>query len=328
MLNEMKYAVALYREGSFSKAARSLFISQPALSSAIRKLENEVGIPLFDRSTSPIRPTEAGLFYIRSVQQVLAIEQNMNEYFESIRSLENGSLTIGTTTFYCCYSLPLHLKPFSSKYPDLHINLVEDTTNSSLSERLMKGDLDMVLTSNPATFEDFQKQFFTKEYLVLAVPSSYSVNDKLKASVLSYDDVLAGKHKLSSTPGISLKELKDLPYISLRQESDLYHRSMDLFTNAGITPNIHTYTDQMPTSYYMTYYGYGYSIIRDTTLNIVPIPADSDPSKVVFYKIDDPLAIRDIYFYYRDLLYQSEAVRSFIKYTSETEAAKEGPTTK
>ena len=315
MLNEMKYAVALYREGSFSKAAKSLFISQPALSSAIRKLEKEVGVTLFDRSAVPIRPTEAGMFYIRSVQQILAIENNMQEYFDSIQGLKEGSLSIGTTTFYCCYSLPIHLHPFSEKHPNIHIDLVEDTSNANLSARLQKGDLDLVLTSNPAHFEEFQKQFFTKEYLILAVPATYGINDDLEPYALTHQDIINKKHYSKDVPGISLKQLEGLPYVSLRQESDLYHRSMEMFSKAGIHPDFYMYTDQMPTSYYMTFYQYGYSIIRDTTLNIVPAPLNPDNPRVVFYKIDDPNAVRDIYFYYRDLLYQSAAVKGFIKYT-------------
>ena len=66
MLNEMRYVYSVYQEKSFSKAAKKLFISQPALSNMVRKAENEIGAPIFDRSTIPLTVTKEGAYYIKS----------------------------------------------------------------------------------------------------------------------------------------------------------------------------------------------------------------------------------------------------------------------
>ena len=68
MLNEMKYVYEVYKEKSFSKAAKKLFISQPALSNMVRKAEKEMGAPIFDRSTIPLTVTKEGAYYIRTVE--------------------------------------------------------------------------------------------------------------------------------------------------------------------------------------------------------------------------------------------------------------------
>ena len=71
MFHGMNYVMEVYKEQSFSKAAQNLYISQPALSAAIKRIEKKVGAPLFDRRTSPIQLTECGKEYIRTTERIL-----------------------------------------------------------------------------------------------------------------------------------------------------------------------------------------------------------------------------------------------------------------
>ena len=73
MLNEMKYVYAVYQEKSFSKAARKLQVSQPALSKMVRKVEKDIGVIIFDRSTIPVTVTREGAFYIKSIEDIMFI---------------------------------------------------------------------------------------------------------------------------------------------------------------------------------------------------------------------------------------------------------------
>ena len=85
MLKEMEYVYAVYEEQSFSKAARKLYLSQPALSAAVRRAEAEIHTPIFDRSTNPIRLTAAGSYYIDAVKRILDIRQEMESWPGSAR---------------------------------------------------------------------------------------------------------------------------------------------------------------------------------------------------------------------------------------------------
>ena len=80
----------VYQEGSISKAAQKLFISQPSLSVMIQKIEEEVGIPLFDRTCKPIRLTEAGQEYIKATEEILHIEKSFDNYLEACQQLHVG----------------------------------------------------------------------------------------------------------------------------------------------------------------------------------------------------------------------------------------------
>ena len=77
MLNEMKYVYAVYQEKSFSKAARKLQVSQPALSKMVRKVEKDIGVIIFDRSTIPVTVTREGAFYIKSIEDIMFIQRNL-----------------------------------------------------------------------------------------------------------------------------------------------------------------------------------------------------------------------------------------------------------
>ena len=89
MLNEMKYVYEVY------KAAKKLFISQPALSNMVRKAEKEMGAPIFDRSTIPLTVTKEGAYYIRTVEKILFLERNLERYFQDIAGLQGGTLALG-----------------------------------------------------------------------------------------------------------------------------------------------------------------------------------------------------------------------------------------
>ena len=143
MFNGMNYVYEVYRTQSFSKAAKNLYISQPSLSAMIKKIEAKVGAPLFDRSTNPIRLTDAGVYYMQNVEQIMAIENNMHDYFEDRSDLKKGSLRIGGTTFFCAYVISPLIHQFTSTYPGIHLDLTE-TSSMELETLLREGKLDLI----------------------------------------------------------------------------------------------------------------------------------------------------------------------------------------
>lgn len=92
MMNELKYVYEVYQERSFSKAAKKLYITQPALSAMVKKAEMEIGQPIFDRSTIPLTLTDAGRYYIASAKKILFIQKNMTSYFQDLQHLQTGHL--------------------------------------------------------------------------------------------------------------------------------------------------------------------------------------------------------------------------------------------
>ncbi len=97
MFSGMNYVYEVYKEQSFSKAAENLYISQPALSSMIKKIETKIGMPLFDRSTSPIQLTECGKKYIKTAEKIMDLENEFAYYVGNLQELKTGRLSVGGT---------------------------------------------------------------------------------------------------------------------------------------------------------------------------------------------------------------------------------------
>lgn len=106
MFAGMEYVYEVYRQKSFSRAAKSLYISQPSLSATVKRIETRVGSPIFDRSTTPVRLTECGKKYIEAVEAILAVQNDFRNYVEDVNKLQTGTLCIGGSNLFSSYVLP------------------------------------------------------------------------------------------------------------------------------------------------------------------------------------------------------------------------------
>ena len=312
MSTQSKYVEAVYQYGSFSKAAKSLYISQPALSMAINNIEKELDVQLFDRSTSPVKPTQECIYYLSQMKKISAIEEEITNHFKEFNDLQTGSFSIGSMTYYCCWTIPNLTNSFKKQYKNITVNMYEHTNNDALLENLKNGNLDLVLTTNHKGFENMQHTFVHHEHLILAVPSHWDICKKYKKRAFTAQQIINNEHRNTRKKGVDLKDFENLPYISLRPDSDLYSRSLSISHHYDTEANYAMYVDQMITEYFMTKNGYGYSIIRDGTVNIVPQETDPNDPEVLYFLLDDVLAIRDLNFYYRDIDYLNTAAKYFL----------------
>ncbi len=100
MFQSKDYIYEIYRCGSFSAAARNLYITQPAISIAVKKEEQELGQPIFERSSSRILLTDAGRAYIDAVEKLHRIEEDLKVYCNDLSNLKTGALRIGASSFF------------------------------------------------------------------------------------------------------------------------------------------------------------------------------------------------------------------------------------
>lgn len=291
MLNYKEYIYAIYQEGSFSKAAPKLHVSQPWLSSVVKKVEQEIKTPIFDRSTTPISLTPAGEYYIRQVEKVMAIEEDMRAHFSLFRSPET-QLHVGSSMFFCTYVLPRLFKEFREENPQITLFLTEGG-NDVMEERLLARKLDLFLESEPLRHEKIRSVAWGTEEIVLAVPARFSINGKLRPYCYSFDELLKRNEPGGKKPCVPLDAFREEPFLLLQPGNDIYQRSMDLCAHAGFTPKISVLLTQMMTAFYLVCEGQGVSFLRSTIPEYVT-PTES----VVFYQLDDPMATRTVYLSY------------------------------
>ena len=125
MFSKYKYVYAVYKEGSFTKAAESLFITQPSLSVAIRNTEQKLGGAIFERSGTGVKLTDIGKEYINATEKLLSVEKDFDRRLSDINALEFGSISVGGTNYMSSYVLPRIINRFSDLHPKIKVDLVE-----------------------------------------------------------------------------------------------------------------------------------------------------------------------------------------------------------
>jgi len=185
----MNYVYAVYKAGSFSAAAQKLFMTQPALSAAVKKIEKELGMTIFDRSRSPLRLTDAGHAYIEAAEKIFQVQKNLKRYVDDLAELKTGTLSIGGTNFVTACFMPRLIKSFNEQYPHIRLSVTE-SDSTDLFARLREGQLDLVIDSGKCA-KDFEAQTFFTDHILLAVPKML---DQSRENALSQEDIIQGKH--------------------------------------------------------------------------------------------------------------------------------------
>ena len=170
-MKQLKYVLVLAKEGSFSRAAEALAISQPSLSQYVKKIEHEIGLALFDRTNGDVRLTDAGRVYIEAGRKILDLEHQMEVSFSDLAAHKSGSLIIGAAPYRAAGMMPEIARAFQEIHPGMHLVLREGTT-AELAEGMEHGEYDLCLTLLPLDGRIFDWEKVAEEELILAVPAS------------------------------------------------------------------------------------------------------------------------------------------------------------
>ena len=291
MFQGMEYIYEVYKEKSFSKAAAALFISQPSLSANVKRVENRIGYPIFDRSTKPLQLTEVGKHYIQAVEKVMDIENNLENFILDLGNLKTGTLNVGGSNFFSSWILPPLIADFSQKFPHVQISLVEEST-AKLSQ----------------FNQIFEHYIYQKEQLLLAVPKNYSINTKLQEYQIPIEEIRNGQFRSSDIPSVPLNKFENEPFIILRSDNDTGKRALTICQENHFSPSVIFRLDQQMTAYNIACLGMGITFIGDLLLSRVPTN-----SELVFYKLPGRSSKRTVFFYWKKGRYISRAMEEFLK---------------
>ena len=161
-MKQALYFKTIAQYGTITAAAKQLYISQPSLSQTLRQIEDEVGTPLFDRSTSPFHLTYAGERYLKALEAMLDIETRLKEEIESIRRDDGGRLRLGISVTRAMQVLPDVIPIFTKSYPNVTIELTE-AASASLEGLLQKGQIDLALAALEANEANIAYELIEKE---------------------------------------------------------------------------------------------------------------------------------------------------------------------
>ncbi len=307
MFRYKDYVYEVYKERSISKAAENLYISQPSLSARIIKLEESLGMLIFDRSSSPLRLTEFGKVYIKAIEDVLEIEKRVETFICDINNLRTGELTIGASNVFAAYTLPPLIAKFKEKYPDVRINLIEGNTEM-LESLLSSNKVDMVMDNNRYDSELYDRALYSEERILLAVPKVFRECERATEYALSEDCIKSGDYRNEDYPVASLSVFKDVPFIMLTQNNDTRLRADKMCKEAGFRPNVALEVHQQATSYMIATTKMGATFISDTVVEKMPAF-----ESMCYYKIESDAAFRRVYFYFKKHKNKTRAMQEFMK---------------
>ena len=240
-LHQLEYLVAVAEEGSVTRAAEKLMLAQPSLSQQLRKLEREVGQPLFDRLPRGVVLTEAGRRLVENARRILAGVQDARRHVADARSGVAGPLILGVIPTVAPFVIPGLTAAFLGDFPEVELTLIEDVT-PGLVDRLERAEIDLALASSVEDSRRVLVERVATEPLWLLLPAG---------------------HRLAGRPAIAWSSLRRERFLALQSMHCLGEQVQQVCAEKGLVPRIVSQGAQLATIAAMVSAGLGVSIVPD-----------------------------------------------------------------
>lgn len=219
---EMTYITTVADCGSITAAARKLYISQPSLSYIVSKVEQDVGVKLFERKNYPLTLTYAGEKYVETARKILALNDNLRRELLDIGLGEKGQINLGIPTERAGYMLPEVLMCFKEKFPGVEVRLFE-ADSDTLLEQLTKDEINFYIIprSRADLPEGIKTELIYKEKLYLVAGSGMIKPEMMKEGCENV---------------VNLSSLKQMPFILLKKGHAIRKKADSVLRRHKLTP--------------------------------------------------------------------------------------------
>lgn len=251
-LRDLKYLVALADHKHFGHAAAACFVSQPTLSTQIKKLEEELGVPLVERAPRKVMLTPAGRDAADRARRIVAEVEQMKEAARRSQDPEAGTVRLGIFPTLGPYLLPHVVPRIRARFPQLELLLIEEKSDVLLS-RLREGKLDAGILALPLQDDQLHTEFLFEEPFLLAVPEA---------------------HPLAARDSLSLRELSDQQLLLLEDGHCLREQALDVCRISGANEKSEFRATSLETLRQMVAANVGITLLP--TLAVKPPVARSD----------------------------------------------------
>ncbi|MDO4267573.1 MAG: LysR family transcriptional regulator [Eubacteriales bacterium] len=299
-IRQFTYVDMVAQCGSFTKAAQKLFISQPALSNYISKVEEEMGVKLFDRSASRLVVTYAGEQYLKRAKSILGQLADMEREMRDITHHMKGNIKLGFPNERIIYMLPLILAPFKEQYPGITVEVVTGAGNRLVGD-LRAGDIDFVFLPSWNTYRDIVQEEIAQEELLLVARKGYLAEELF----LDRERNIIDWRKASRLPAIVLKKGH-----AIRSSTDVLYR------NAGVAPDIVFESHSNMLSCRLAAQGMGVAVVPEITLELLRGGIEAE----VCHLSEHPVTW-SVNVLYRENAYVGEAERTLFRLAREAISA-------
>lgn len=246
---QLQYAIALSQVRNYSQVANQLNITQPALSKQISALEQEVGVKLFDRSTTPLSLTPAGEVFIRDAKDLLYREDQLLRSMEGFRSGDSSRLVIGISPFRCLYLIPEVIAALQQQFPGLQV-VLKETGSAQLHKEAVDGTFDLAIMNLPVDEAMLDIHPLPQEQIVLAVPEA------LAPSIPTVPSQSGDVYPVADLAGCA-----GIPFVVLGRNQELRQLFDKLCVTSGLRPKIAVEAVGITTAWALARSGIGAAIL-------------------------------------------------------------------
>lgn len=257
----MQYVLTVLKEGSFTNAAKKLYVSQPSLSQIIKTAESNLGAPIFDRSTDPITLTPAGQLYVEAARQVTTISTNLRKQVEELSKEEFGTIRLGISVQRGMELLPELYPRFKKRFPHVGLELHEQGS-ATMEKSVLEGEVGIALLTTFPRHEELVYDLIQKEQLVLIVNRECELAKRIAPGTPI--DILEARDEtfVSSQSGHSVRTIQDSLFIArdMKPKIDLVTISIEVGKHVVAAspvvmacPDSYVETDNSPDSAYFSY---------------------------------------------------------------------------
>jgi DNA-binding transcriptional LysR family regulator len=215
-LRDLKSFIEVAHHKSFTKAASHSYLTQPSLSKAVKKLEDELHVELFDRSTRSLRLTDAGKIVFQQGQKALGALEELDILLDELKEIVIGEIKMGVPPLIGTLFFPRIARQFHEKYPKVTLELVE-LGAKRISQMVESGEIDLGIIVLPASDTKFDVFPFIQDEFVLYL----------------HED-----HRLAKNKVVTLSDLKDEKFILFSEDFALHDYIKQSCEEAGFTPEI------------------------------------------------------------------------------------------
>lgn len=260
-IRSFQYFITISEKPTLSAAAESLYISQPALSQQIRKIEEEVGAELFIRKGHSMSLTPAGEAFLLCSQRILQFYEAMLREVKMLSVTEKDTVHMGISPFYSQHYLPKILPPFLQQHSQINVDIVEENS-VNLEKKLLKGELDFCALPLYPKNELLEYETIYHEKILLAVPKNHPINSGYPM------DAFVNKNY----PSIDLALMKNEPFIGLKKIQKFSAIGLRLCEEAGFVPRTICETMNWETVHLMIASGLGVGFIPEIMIGSIVDP--------------------------------------------------------
>lgn len=286
-LLQLKYFQVVAQLEHMTRAAEKLYLAQPSLSQSIAKLEEELGVPLFDRQGRRIHLNQFGRAFLKRVERIFRELEEGKREVTDMAGLERGSISLAVAS---TQPLPELLSGFLAHYPRVRFRLFQQHSLTTVVQQLERGEIDLCISSPPIERPGITWVRLLTEELYLLVP---------------------GGHRLSGRGSIHLSEAAQESFISLKPGHGLRDLTDELCKQAGFVPNVAFEGDEAATIRGLVSAGLGVTFVAGKSWQLPP------EQPFALLRIDEPVCQRTIGLAWLEDRYLSEAARRFQQFIIE-----------